>query len=602
MLIKFSIPLFIFLSMCYFFDCKEDINQPNWLKGLVKYIKEDSATYQTLLIIDEDCFKKEEQIGKILKELQQVKPIIHFLVRNETIEEDIRLLKQSKAFGFPTTTLFIVIDSIQNNLVIAQGAIKLISILLKGRFRPKFLVLQFSDAEKSLDPIKKKLLRTAWNNQFLDVSILEIVKNTSKVHYFNPFMNIFSTKKYSSGTALFPDKLRNMNRYVLKASTSYFPPFVTITYNSSGYSIYSGRDIFLLNAFAQKMNFISKIQKIDNVNLSNLTQQLLLNKVQIGLFRTMIQKIGKDFFLEQLVLGLGSFNAITPKMQIQKDFKTFNFLQALYPLFVFSAILWLLMYVLKKFSNDWNLSFTVQVVLGVTTPQQPEHLKARIIFAYMVIVSFVYSSKIYAMLTSINLQTVPELQLTTLAELDKSGLGLEIDPMIISWLDPDIQSLNIVQKSRSQFFSPIECVLHAISDKNVSCNLLKTDSKWFNSHFKTKDGTALTGTVEEPFAISAEGFYLESGSPYAERFNNLFLRLMAFGLFEKWNKDVVPTTSAAGRNKEALDDLMISHNKLLSILLTELLSGFLIAGIVFVIEIIVAKISRKKDRGARTLE
>lgn len=73
----------------------------------------------------------------------------------------------------------------------------------------------------------------------------------------------------------------------------------------------------------------------------------------------------------------------------------------------------------------------------------------------------VYSSKIYAIFTGINVQTVPGLQLDTLAELNKSGLELEIDPMVIVWMESVIKSLRIVNKSResrNQFSSTEELV------------------------------------------------------------------------------------------------------------------------------------------------
>lgn len=39
--------------------------------------------------------------------------------------------------------------------------------------------------------------------------------------------------------------------------------------------------------------------------------------------------------------------------------------------------------------------------------------------------------------------------------------------------------------------------------------------------------------------IVAKGFYLKVVSPYGERLNSSLSRLMAFGLFEKWNKDIM---------------------------------------------------------------
>ena len=594
MFINYIISLFIFLLLCNVFDFRKNMNRPNWINGLANYIEQDSSTHQTMLIINEDLFTMQEKIETILREIKHVKPSVHFLVRNKTIEKDIRDLKHLKSFGSLTTTFFIIIDDDQTELRIEQEMIKMIRNLLNGRFRPKCLILQFSEAQKPLDPTKEKLLRTAWNIQFLDVSILEIVGNTSKMHYFNPFRKMFSTKKYRIGTVLFPDKVRNLNCYQLTASVIHYPPHVYIEYNTFGYPVnYSGSDVLLLNTFAKKMNFSVKFESgiRKKAPTAFFTQQLLSNKLQISLIRITMTPVGKYSSLEQLITGFGSVNALIPKIHNQVDFDELNFLYALVPIVVFSAMLCLLMYILKLLSNDWNLSFTIQVVLSLTVPEQPESLKARIMFAYMVIVSFVYSSKIYALVTNINLQSISERQLETLAELDKSGLKIEVDPIIIDWMSSDLQNLSIVKQSFHMFSSTEECILQAISAKNISCVMLKTDANWFSSHFKGKDGTTLTATVEEPFVVATEGFYLEPGSPYVERFNTLLLKLMAFGIFAKWNKDE-PRMSPTERNKEILDDLSISYNTLFPILVTELLVGFLISTIVFVIEIFIAKIKK----------
>lgn len=75
------------------------------------------------------------------------------------------------------------------------------------------------------------------------------------MQYFNPFMVIYSSKKYATSTILFPDKLRNMIRYELTATVVHYPPRVDIKYNSSGYPVYSTSDLLLLEAFANKMEF-----------------------------------------------------------------------------------------------------------------------------------------------------------------------------------------------------------------------------------------------------------------------------------------------------------------------------------------------------------
>ena len=429
----------------------------------------------------------------------------------------------------------------KKDLKLAQETIKLINTLLRGRFRPKSPILQFCQGETSLDHVKKKFLKNAWNNQFLDISILQIVGNTSKVQNLDPFKRIYSTTTFTSSTPLFPEKILNMNRFKLKAGAIPGPPSLYIMQNEIGYPIdYSGPTKYLFKAFATSMNFRLTFEASHGKQrtLSHLLHQMLQHKIQVSLNRIPIKKYCDNSCLEHLITG------------------------------------------------------TMQVVLGLTVPQEPENWKARIIFAYMLIASFLYSSQLHAVLTSVKLQSKSNSKLTTLADLDKSGLVLITDPVAIPWMERHVQDLKIVNEAMFRFSSTEECVLHIIAEKNVSCLMSNTAADFFKLRFKDKDGKSLINILKEPFVVSTQGFYLEPGSPYAERFNSILLRLMAFGVFKKWNTNFVPITSFSRKSKEILKDLVIGDNQLLPVLVTILLVGYLTSINVFLIEIAVVKMKK----------
>lgn len=115
----------------------------------------------------------------------------------------------------------------------------------------------------------------------------------------------------------------------------HYPPNVNIEFNTSGHPVnYFGSDVHLLNAFVMKMNFTVKFDSGSKTKTKTayFIQQLLRNKMQIALIRSMVSKVSKDLFLEHLVLGLGTFSALSLKMQKQVDFDELSFLRPLPPL------------------------------------------------------------------------------------------------------------------------------------------------------------------------------------------------------------------------------------------------------------------------------
>lgn len=60
-------------------------------------------------------------------------------------------------------------------------------------------------------------------------------QNPVSVHQYNPFINVYKNKNYSSKVAIFPDKLQNLNGLEMKVSSFNNPPTLFVTRNSSGF-------------------------------------------------------------------------------------------------------------------------------------------------------------------------------------------------------------------------------------------------------------------------------------------------------------------------------------------------------------------------------
>ena len=106
----------------------------------------------------------------------------------------------------------------------------IIDLLMQLHFsfnHPKCLII-FNNENLRDDKWLETFLKYAWVKKFLDISVIEIdVSNTNVfLHYFLPFDNSFIKQTLTAETELFPNKLKNVNRYPLKAFGCQYIPFM----------------------------------------------------------------------------------------------------------------------------------------------------------------------------------------------------------------------------------------------------------------------------------------------------------------------------------------------------------------------------------------
>lgn len=88
-----------------------------------------------------------------------------------------------------------------------------------------------------------------------DLTILDIYKGQAAIHQYNPF-STYEIKLFSRKTQLFPDKLQNLNGYLLKVIVFHQSPFLPLKKNLENHPIEMlGPDVFILKMFAKIMNF-----------------------------------------------------------------------------------------------------------------------------------------------------------------------------------------------------------------------------------------------------------------------------------------------------------------------------------------------------------
>ena len=587
--------------------------ESDWLKGLVTYITKNSQKHQVVLIIEDNdgAMNKKSQIEEIINEITKKTPSFRITFqeatnqtgRYPTLENDAR-----------ATTLFILILVSNNESFSARLSepLKFLTRLSKEKSLPKCLIIHLL-TESGFT--YKKFLQNSWAKRFLDMTVVEIKQNnamqnlmilspirqqeTAILHQFNPFNKVYTSEVYSAKAQWFPDKVRNLHGYKLKS-------------------------VFLRQLNYQKvkpfMNTISKTMKF-TTNLTemetNIWRKFGCRKNETfgklaDLFEHKIQIIANPFFwtsscgataeLQQVTLNFRSLHAIVPRIIIHKltIVLTQKFIYTLVMIIFLVAAVHFIPCNCKFEKRFWQPMHILQIIVGMSVPEDPRKVKDRIIFGSSLITSFILSGYFFTILTEVGFDTGYEIKLDTLEDLDKSGLipvfhpdGYKLIKIVENF---HIQNLSKKAKFYSDNFTNVDCIKNALEFKNVSCIMpyeaLENALQVIGNRRKE------LRVLDELVIYSTFAWLLEPGSPYFDRFQGIIHKLLENGMIAKW-KFLNP--SRVDWLKDQYFDFSEEDQsrKLLHQLLSIFLIGYLVAFIVFVGELIIGKISKKNRQRTR---
>jgi hypothetical protein len=185
-----------------------------------------------------------------------------------------------------TTTLFISILK-TNELTYKnkkEFLIKLRAISM-DTFISKFLIFIFNDKEGKKF---KYFLNLSWKNELIDIFLNEILIKfneeannhvvatgkyinfhkmkiswnifynsmfVSKIHSFNPFTQIYCEESFDKNRILFPDKVKNLNKYKLRVGVVDYPPYSDVSVAKDGKMLFRGPGGELINSLIKYINF-----------------------------------------------------------------------------------------------------------------------------------------------------------------------------------------------------------------------------------------------------------------------------------------------------------------------------------------------------------
>ena len=479
--------------------------------------------------------------------------------------------------------------------------------------RPTCLILHLTNKAFRYE----NLLRQTWSKQFLDVSVLEIIKlDNSKqfqffkreiatLHYMNPFTEIYTKKTFTSKTKLFPTKLRNLNQHQLKMGVYNNPPYLRVERNLTGHPLkITGPGSQLSIELSKVMNFKMISEPTHNEFVGNFDYN---REKATGLFHLLTHNQIQFIANQMLVAGPRELNilerstytgeieviAVVPILPANSSstIVTKNFIIAGFFIILIFIVTWVVSRSLKFNSRYWRWMYLVQLTLGSSVPEEPQKVQERIVFTFMFFACMLYSSWIYLEMTQIILTTQQEVEFSRLEDLVHSNL-IPVCPSeaACSLLKNmgDESTLKVVEKSF--IASTKDCVKMLMKHKNISCVMTSDLAELKIQEYKDKYNQPTMKMVGEKLVKSLRVLKLEPGSPFIERFNDLIMKLHDAGLNSKWYDFVDHQQSPRkGLLPKQLAGAVEARWQLFSVLLI----GFTASLIVFVGEVIVGKVKKK---------
>ena len=615
---NFIILIFLFFAL-YLSECKLKIDSPTWLKHMTRYTVRNLHVHQVVFLIDDDIVNGFPMLDIVTRQLERRSPVISFTFEQMNVNKFqdskfLQLLENPR-----TTTFFVVLSSSKGGSSFPDlvNPINFIIETSTPNIRPKCLFLFLSSNAKSSN--FEELLLKMWQKQFLDVTVLEVVNDESKnqnqfsnthrtidtVHFFNPFNNSYTVQIYTSQIEWFPNKLQNLHGFGLKVGLFNRPPTAYVTKNSSFYPIEaSGIDVKLANTLSEKMNFsIIPLQTRDG-NFGNFNcnpahsegflKKVFFNEIQFIVAHGVGVRIcANKVPVEYTVLGLEKFNILVPIIEKETVVLVgkWEFFLTTMLIVLMTTSIWIISHLLKLQSRCWRFLEIIGLTLQVAIPDQPRNFKERILFIGIVASGIMYASEIYAGLAAFQFKTDLQEQINTLEDFYQAGLKLLAHPNVATIITEDTQG--VLQEVVNNSIRTVDMITDCYSrmqEKDTACLIRSIEAEHLIQMSKNENCVSRVKIIEESVWVSLRVMFLESSSPYTERFNDIAEKFFEFDLGFKWTETRTSKSRMKWSNKEITARKDIIPKSTLSVLLLIILVGYAGSIMIFVGEIVVAHV------------
>ncbi|KAJ8675877.1 hypothetical protein QAD02_011663 [Eretmocerus hayati] len=569
--------LFYVILFSKFLHIRSNEGSDQALQPIVNYVKENLSTYQVTLIVK--SMNELSNFGiKIVKVM--IDEFSSVVIDAETSRNDLALKTTEKLWNRVSdqSKLKIGIIDLREQSSAHQELTKLLEFFLDYSpfVRNKCIIFLISGRDHNLEPF----LRSAWSMDFLDLTVIEWIKNTNiepkmvnlnfdgeqnseiYVHTFNPFSNKYIKQILTKDSDILPKKLKDLQGFPLYAEVHERPPNVFFDESYNGPDEWNkvvGYDVYRTRLLAEALNFTAVPQIIRSQRgekslplyahmlshgsnhtpidfYANVYDLYITNSTGIDLYNDMERQCRYTVWQPAPIkIQLAIRQRRNSRIKISSRFMVISGI-----FFAIGLIFAMFTRILKKNQRIWSICKVISIAPGGSMKTCKQTRWSEKIFVLnLCIVSSAMLIILSDELLHIIFKHQEILRFTTFDELANSGIILTMHKLtrnylmginhsgirkvanqskVIESFDPCLTFVPNNDESNQSIYG---CLVGRSIDS--SPDIVDGKSDWFST------------VVEENILLQIPKMYVKLFSPYKDRFGEIFQKFLESGLvrFEK---------------------------------------------------------------------
>lgn len=491
----------VFCTLLFFKSASRDLSS-----GIEHKLVRDVKPYSISTFVSNTCLK-DTMCSKLSMFGDSSRTILRF--QNISLEHNDTTVISGNA-QFESTVIFHTKD-----LYEIKEFIDYIATSSPIKMRPKCLVSLYDNYDTKRNLIEH-ILKYAWDNSFLDFSIVEANKTDSKklIYDYDPFQDVVSQRNFGRKVSIFPDKLKNIHGYSFHITDfqEHYP--VVHIKQPKGKVKFLKTDRLFLNFTLKIFNFTIIKKTVKNTDLGwfeKLNVDLLNKLFFFNYHLKFLVNPSQESFEKHVVLV-----PILPTYQVNISFKLF---------FGIIGCCGVITGLLKSVNRvqitntQMNAFNVVRLILSQSMQNTPTKMFDRILHLTITIAFLQLMNEYYSNTIEVQIEHGE----VTIDEYE-DFFSHSLSPFSIEYFSEDSSFLNQENPHLINFLESIrhmadtkECLNILVKSKNVLCVMREVDTTLAESVQRYR--TRVMKLAELSFHEWGSLYYrFKNASPYASKF------------------------------------------------------------------------------------
>ena len=399
----------------------------------------------------------------------------------------------------------------------------------------------------------REIFKLMWKEKYLYITIIEILQNQSTInfmstdepsiviHQYNPFNMIYKNERFLKNVEIFPDKLENLNGYILHA-LSY--PYTSKETVYSEEIAMAKTETEIISAIAQTMNFTEYINEASRSSIYgryafDLPAMQGEGKIDFVKNFTLIYKPPPR---QTILCCLAFSNSNYLVVKQYGYYETTLSWNSFVLIAMFSIVLALFIITSRIFKLDsktWSVLNVLISLSGISRALTPKTIVEKVLDLCLTLTSFILSTKVFGHIISSVIKQKKFHVIKVWQDLKKYHIPVIIHQKTL------IEILNINKDVYRYLISTGKvlkeppklvksCLYYMIKGHVDVCMSSHSFALKFQQLHKAPNDEFAISITDTPLQPAFSGMILASKSPYANRFCTIIHRIHESGLPKYW--------------------------------------------------------------------